>query len=51
MGDVWTQLDEEVANTPMPEEYKNFYVFVLCRDCHKVCILSHGFHCRETKSV
>ena len=36
MNDVWSQLDEEVENTPMPEEYKDFYVFVLCRDCHKV---------------
>ena len=39
MDDVWKQLDEEVENTPMPEEYKDFYVFVLCRDCHKVSVV------------
>lgn len=35
MKTVWTQLDQEVENTPMPEEYKEFYVYVLCKDCHK----------------
>lgn len=32
----WKQLDTEIANTPMPDEYKNFSVYILCRDCHKV---------------
>ena len=36
MKGVWSQLDKEVENTPMPEEYKEFYVYVLCKDCHKV---------------
>ena len=32
----WRQLDTEIANTPMPEEYRDKKVGVLCRDCHKV---------------
>jgi RING finger/CHY zinc finger protein 1 len=36
MHSVWGQLDEEVANCPMPEEYKDYYVQILCKDCHKV---------------
>ena len=36
LSDVWKQLDEEIANTPMPDEYKNSHLEILCRDCHKV---------------
>ena len=32
----WKEMDSEIANTQMPDEYKNFIVSVLCRDCHKV---------------
>ena len=39
MSGVWSQLDKEVEDTPMPEEYKEFYVYVLCKDCHKVGLL------------
>ena len=28
MTRVWKRLDDEVANTPMPEEYSNFYITV-----------------------
>ncbi|ESO87512.1 hypothetical protein LOTGIDRAFT_194257 [Lottia gigantea] len=35
MGDVWKHLDEDLANTEMPEEYKNVILDILCRDCHK----------------
>ena len=40
MKGVWSQLDKEVERTPMPDEYKEFYVYVLCKDCHKVSNLS-----------
>lgn len=31
---LWRQLDEEVALTPMPPEYANMMVRILCNDCH-----------------
>lgn len=36
MNNVWHQLDEEVSATKMPVEYRNTYVQILCKDCHKV---------------
>ena len=33
---VWRYLDVEIASTPMPQEYRNYVVSILCRDCHKV---------------
>ncbi|KAL5022067.1 hypothetical protein ScPMuIL_001222 [Solemya velum] len=35
MNNVWHQLDEEVSATKMPVEYRNTYVQILCKDCHK----------------
>ncbi|KAK2178840.1 hypothetical protein NP493_527g04011 [Ridgeia piscesae] len=35
MDGVWKHLDEEVENTPMPEEYSDLQLQILCRDCHK----------------
>jgi len=35
LDSVWQSLDEEVAATPMPEEYADMMVTVLCNDCHK----------------
>ena len=37
MKDAWQQLDEEIAQVRMPEEYRNFKVQILCKDCHLVC--------------
>merc|ERR1711988_761388 len=34
MEEHWRQIDDEIAHTPMPEEYRDFKVFVLCKDCH-----------------
>jgi len=34
MKNVWEHFDEAIANTPMPEIYRNYRVSVLCRDCH-----------------
>jgi len=36
MTNQWQFLDEEVAATQMPDEYRDVTVWVLCRDCHKV---------------
>ncbi|XP_066015075.1 RING finger and CHY zinc finger domain-containing protein 1-like isoform X2 [Pocillopora verrucosa] len=35
MTRMWRTLDLEISQTPMPEEYREFYVLVLCRDCNK----------------
>lgn len=34
MSTVWERLDYEVNLTPMPTEYRDLKVAVLCRDCH-----------------
>lgn len=36
MNQLWEYLDAEVAATPMPKEYENYIVDILCKDCHKV---------------
>lgn len=36
MTQLWKYLDQQVANTPMPPEYKDYIVYILCKDCHKV---------------
>ncbi|KAG2437922.1 hypothetical protein HXX76_005538 [Chlamydomonas incerta] len=33
MRGVWDELDREVAHTPMPAEYANIRVEILCNDC------------------
>lgn len=35
MSRMWRQLDQEILRTPMPADYNNFNVTILCRDCHK----------------
>lgn len=35
MQDQWRQMDEIVAMTPMPHEYRDFVVDILCADCHE----------------
>lgn len=41
LTEVWQRMDEEIANTLMPEAYRNSHVEILCRDCHKVINVSH----------
>lgn len=36
MKQLWNYLDNEVISTPMPHEYDDFYVDILCKDCHEV---------------
>ncbi|XP_070562756.1 RING finger and CHY zinc finger domain-containing protein 1-like isoform X1 [Ptychodera flava] len=53
MRNVWRMLDQEVRNTQMPEEYANYRVQILCRDCHKECkVLFHviGLKCQHCGS-
>ena len=40
LSDYWLRLDEEIAATPMPDEYKDTKFWILCRDCQKVCELN-----------
>ena len=35
MKEVWQNVDEEVSQCPMPEEYRDYYVQILCKDCHE----------------
>ncbi|GAB0095308.1 RING finger and CHY zinc finger domain-containing protein 1 [Sergentomyia squamirostris] len=35
MSNLWEYLDQEVENSPMPKEYENYMVDILCKDCHK----------------
>merc|ERR1712232_98294 len=53
MSEQWRQLREEVARTPMPDEYKNMTVKILCNDCLKESEnLFHvlGIECKECGS-
>jgi len=47
---VWRYLDEEIASTPMPHEYRNYMVSILCRDCHKVRSIRY-FYIEPSKIV
>eukprot|EP00743_Colponemidia_sp_Colp-15_P002936 GILK01003176.1.p1 GENE.GILK01003176.1~~GILK01003176.1.p1 ORF type:complete len:353 (-),score=12.22 GILK01003176.1:222-1196(-) len=35
MSRLFRHIDTEIANTPMPEEYRNLRVPILCNDCHE----------------
>ena len=35
MTPVWQHLDAEIAVTPMPQDYANWRVDILCNDCNK----------------
>jgi len=47
MTEHWRCLDEEVAAIPMPDEYRNMTVWILCRDCHQVntCLPTPAVEC------
>nr|XP_043610719.1 E3 ubiquitin-protein ligase RZFP34 isoform X2 [Erigeron canadensis] len=36
LSDMWEKLDLEVGATPMPENYHNKMVWILCNDCEKI---------------
>lgn len=33
LGPVWRRVDDEIAATPMPDEYKDWAVTIACNDC------------------
>ena len=35
MDAAWRRLDAEIAVTPMPQDYANWRVDILCNDCNK----------------
>lgn len=35
MSNVWRDLDQEISATPMPDEYTDSMVWILCRDCNQ----------------
>ena len=43
MQEYWAMIDHEIAQTPMPEEYRDMLVQILCKDCHKVRPFIHSF--------
>jgi RING finger and CHY zinc finger domain-containing protein 1 len=41
MKELWNYLDNEISVTPMPKEYENFFVDILCKDCHEASLHIH----------
>ena len=41
---IWRRVDEEVASTPMPEEYACWVAHILCNDCNQVWQLYKPTH-------
>jgi len=33
--DLWAELDRQVAEMPMPAEYRNTHVSIICNDCQQ----------------
>lgn len=53
MTRYWRQLDNEVAQTPMPKEYQNMMVEILCNDCNaRSTVQFHllGMKCQSCES-
>ncbi|NXA61552.1 ZN363 protein, partial [Mohoua ochrocephala] len=53
MTRYWRQLDNEVAQTPMPTEYQNMMVEILCNDCNaRSTVQFHllGMKCQNCES-
>uniref|UniRef100_A0A8C0BRF0 RING finger and CHY zinc finger domain-containing protein 1 n=1 Tax=Buteo japonicus TaxID=224669 RepID=A0A8C0BRF0_9AVES len=53
MTRYWRQLDDEVAQTPMPTEYQNMMVEILCNDCNaRSTVQFHllGMKCKNCES-
>ncbi|KAK3089294.1 hypothetical protein FSP39_002467 [Pinctada imbricata] len=53
MKRVWEHLDNEIAQVRMPDEYKDYKVQILCKDCHKESrVLFHvvGLKCQHCGS-
>lgn len=53
MSEVWKNLDQEIAATPMPEEYANKLMWILCKDCQETSEVKFhvlGMKCLKCKS-
>jgi len=53
MSRVWSHVDREVAETPMPTEYNGLYRKILCKDCSRLSYaVFHivGMKCEECGS-
>ncbi|ELU11950.1 hypothetical protein CAPTEDRAFT_144246 [Capitella teleta] len=53
MQKAWESMDHEIEGTPMPDEYKDFHVQILCKDCHTESrVLFHvlGLKCHQCGS-
>merc|ERR1719323_430806 len=53
MSDVWRIYDQEIAETPMPEEYSDLLASITCRDCSKQSLTPFhvlGLRCAECGS-
>lgn len=49
----YDMLDEEIQNTPMPQEFKDKTVFIICNECNtKTEVEFHifGLNCKECGS-
>eukprot|EP00397_Hematodinium_sp_SG-2012_P015427 GEMP01015709.1.p1 GENE.GEMP01015709.1~~GEMP01015709.1.p1 ORF type:complete len:300 (+),score=60.38 GEMP01015709.1:392-1291(+) len=52
-GEIWKELDLQVSNTPMPEEYSKIMVKIICCDCQKFSEVAFhviGHKCTECSS-
>ncbi|KAI9093579.1 hypothetical protein K1719_027028 [Acacia pycnantha] len=61
MSKVWERFDLEIAATPMPEQFQNKMVWILCNDCGKTlhvqfhvvaqkCSYCKSYNTRQTRS-
>ena len=53
MSSVWRHMEAEIAVTPMPQEYANWQVDVLCNDCNKPSNVQFhilGLKCSQCRS-
>uniref|UniRef100_A0A7S4R7T6 RING finger and CHY zinc finger domain-containing protein 1 n=2 Tax=Alexandrium monilatum TaxID=311494 RepID=A0A7S4R7T6_9DINO len=52
-GELWTELDRRVAETPMPAEYQRMRIGILCNDCQQDALVPPhvvGLKCPHCRS-
>nr|GMD90990.1 E3 ubiquitin-protein ligase MIEL1 [Ipomoea batatas] len=53
MSSIWKEMDEEIEQTAMPDDYRDRKVWILCNDCNDTTeVLFHiiGQKCRHCQS-
>ncbi|TWW60723.1 Zinc finger domain-containing protein 1 [Takifugu flavidus] len=53
MADHWKQIDQEIAQSPMPPEYQGATVKIMCNDCQTHCTVPFhvlGMKCSSCRS-